>query len=60
VAGLAGGRIVAVLPRRPRPSPAVTLLLEALRAAAPTLRPAAAVSPHGSSAASESSLSSPG
>jgi len=50
VAGLAGGRIIAVLPRRPRPSPAVTFLLEALQAAAPAWSPAAV----------KSSLSSPG
>jgi DNA-binding transcriptional LysR family regulator len=50
VAGLAGGRIIAVLPRRPRPSPAVTFLLEAPQAAAPAWSPAAV----------KSSLSSPG
>jgi DNA-binding transcriptional LysR family regulator len=44
VAGLAGGRIIAVLPRRPRPSPAAAFLLEALQAAAPTWSPAAAKS----------------
>jgi molybdate transport repressor ModE-like protein len=48
VAGLPPGRIVAVLPRQPRPTAAVTAVLEALQAAAstssslPTPRPTAA------------------
>ncbi len=60
VAGLAGGRIVAILPRRPRPSPAATVLLEALQAAAPTLSAAAVTSPRRSPATAKPSLSSPG
>jgi len=59
VAGLQGGRIIAVLPRRPRSSPASRALLEALQAAAPTLSPAAVASPHRPAPAATPSPSSP-
>jgi molybdate transport repressor ModE-like protein len=54
VTGLPGGRIIAVLPGRPRPSPAATFLLEALQAAASTFRSAAVASPHRPPAAKSS------
>src|SRR6266508_1018388 len=46
VAGLPGGRLIAVLPRRPRLSPASTALLEALQAAVSTSGDAAVTPPH--------------
>jgi len=60
VAGLPGGRLIAVLPRRPRPSPASTFLLEALRAAVPTSGYAAVTPPHRSPPVPRPSLPSPG
>jgi DNA-binding transcriptional LysR family regulator len=60
VAGLPGGRLIAVLPRRPHPSPASTLLLEALQAAASTSGYAAVTPPRGSPPTPRPSLPAPG
>jgi DNA-binding transcriptional LysR family regulator len=48
VAGMPPGRVIAVLPRRPRPAPAATAVLEALQTAVST-RPQPLVPPSGES-----------
>ena len=60
VAGLQGGRLIAVLPRRPRASPALTFLLEALQAAVSRFGDAAVTPAHRSPPVPRPSLPSPG
>ena len=60
VAGLQGGRLIAVLPRRLHSSPALTFLLEALQAAVSRFGDAAVTPAHRSPPVPRPSLPSPG